>query len=103
MGRDAFAGWEEKPGPERALHMKIQSIQISECNRTRALAGAYLGGELLTETSLALERHMAGCSPCRQCMCEMDRIRKLVRAAVRRVTVPRRMKDRILARIAEWA
>ncbi|MBI4910775.1 MAG: zf-HC2 domain-containing protein [Acidobacteria bacterium] len=83
--------------------MKVQSIQISECHRAKALAGALIDGELQPETALALERHMGGCGSCRQFLAEVARLKLLVRAAVRRCSPPRGMKGRIRARLAAGA
>lgn len=98
-----FHSGEERTGRKGPFFMKVQSIQISECHRARALAGALLDGELLPETVLALERHMEGCDGCRQLAADLARLKVLLRAAIGRHPLPRGMKGRIRARLATGA
>jgi len=71
------------------------------CRRVRGRLDAYLDGELLTETSLELLRHLSGCEECGQELDGRARVRNRLKAAVRQTEAPVELASRVRGRLRD--
>ncbi|WP_333845216.1 DsrE family protein [Pelomicrobium sp.] len=69
------------------------------CHETRELLHAYGDGELDLVTSLALERHLAGCDACRRRYVAALAVREAVVRGAARHSAPPRLKRRLQRRL----
>ena len=75
----------------------------SACGKVRRALDSYAGGELDPAVGREVRRHLEGCPACSGLAEERDRVRALVRRAVRREPVPEGLRVKIQEMIRKSA
>ena len=75
----------------------------SACGKVRRSLDSYISNELDDAGGMEVRRHLEGCPACSVLAEERDRVRALVRRAVRREPVPESLKVKIQEMIRESA
>jgi len=75
---------------DRGTGKQMNSISINgfECDEARQLSDAFIDRELLGEAQLQMLRHIRRCIHCSAFVDEQIRLKRLVRASVKGLTVP---------------
>jgi len=69
------------------------------CSEVTELSDAFIDGELLVDVQAQIMRHLRGCDGCAAFVECKHRLKRLVRASVRSLTVPASLRFRVLTEI----
>ena len=95
VGKDALAGPATANRIRGHADMSTFNPPESACGRVRGSLDSYVSGELDDAGGREVRRHMEGCPDCSVLADERERVRALVRRAVRREAVPVSLRMRI--------
>jgi anti-sigma factor (TIGR02949 family) len=69
------------------------------CSEVTELSDTFIDGELLVDVQAKIMRHLRGCDGCAALVECKRRLKRLVRASVRSLTVPASLRFRVLTEI----